>query len=417
MPYEGDALGIFASDVILRTAIQAGMADLRANHFLLDYCFAFLTKDALTAQYYGAKEVQNAKEWFLRNDCRVVMVTQMNSGDKLPCISIELSGSEEADENTLADIHYRHTEPLAGPNTPWPNLCDPFTPTLWNAASRTFILPASTAAQLDVAEGMVVVTADGNCYPIECVLGPTIVNITASSNTNFTNCVIRMSRPSFLRHMESASFRESYSIGVHVHGEPVHLTYLHSIVVFILLRYREVLLEGRGFERTKIGSTEASRNAFFAQENVFTRYVNISGFVRQYWPKQIVPRITSVLTQPAVGVHGEPRGQAPVNPVDNPLGLASYPWIGNGDVSTLDAQVAEYGIRGDAPAPGAPEDLGPPDGAQGPAVDPAPNGQMASATQNDAEVGTEGNLAVATDKGIRSYEDGEPYEGDNGDDE
>jgi hypothetical protein len=218
--------------------------------------------------------------------------------------------------------------------------------------------------------------------------------------------------------MESASFRESYSIGVHVHGEPVRLTYLHSILVFILLRYREVLLEGRGFERTKIGSTEVSRNAFFAQENVFTRYVSITGFVRQYWPKQIVPRITSVMAQPAFGVHGEPLAQAPVNPVDNPLGLAEYPWIGDGDKSTLEAQTRLYGIRGNAVATGAPEDLGPPDGAQGPAVDPAPNGQMASATQNDAEVGTEGNLTVATDKGVRSYEDGEPYEDDdNGDDE
>jgi hypothetical protein len=189
-------------------------------------------------------------------------------------------------------------------------------------------------------------------------------------------------------------------VGVHVHGEPVYLTYLHSILIFILLRNRETLLEQRGLERTKLASTEASRNAFFDRENVFSRYVNVSGFVRQYWPKRIVPRITSVMVQPQIGLTGEAPIQTPVDLIADEFGLEGLAWIGDGTASTLPAQTAQYGIRGGNTSPGAPTDLGPPDGVQGPSVGPQPNGQTASATEDDGLVGTEGNLAEATVEGI-----------------
>jgi hypothetical protein len=397
-----DAIGIFQPDVVIRTAIQAGLADLRANPWLLDYCFATLTKDALTANFYGQKEVQRGKEWFLQNNVPVVMATQMNSGDKMPVISIELTSSAEVDgENTLGDQNYEPRQLLSGPSGPWPDLVAPFTPTSWDADTGAFTIPAVTCTQADIVEGLVVVTTAGNQYPIVAMLEANVAQLDAGPNVDFSNCVIRPPRPSFIRHMESASFKEAYSIGIHCHGEPVYLTYLHSIMVFLLLRYREVLFEGRGFERSSFSSTEMARNAFFGNENVFSRYVNLNGYVRQFWPKLIVPRITSVMTQAVVAGSGN----VPLDPVANPQGVADLPWRGSADVNPLDAIISGYGIRGSSVAPGPPDDLGPPDGAQGPAVAPATNGEMSSATENGGRVGFEGNLAVADDKGVKVFDD------------
>ena len=382
-PQTSDAFGIFQSDLIIRTALLAALADLRANPFLLDYVFSSLTKDALTVQAYGGQEIQNAKKWFLDQEVRVVMNTQMNAGDKLPCISISLTESAEvASEGTLGDIHYQYLQDLTAP---WPDLTTPFTPTSWTPSTGMFILPPATGNQLDPVEGLIVIDQAGNQYPVTDVLdGLTLVISGGGPNSDFTNCTIRGPQPSFVRHMESASFRETYSLGIHVHGEPVYLTYLHSVVVFVLLRYREVLLEGRGFERSGFSSSDMARNAFFSQENVFSRYVSITGYVRQSWPKQIVPKITSVMVQVAIGEVNE-TAPAPL-PVD-PSVVKPQLWIGSGDISDLPEITAGYGLHGNDESPGPP-DNGPADGPQGPAVAPVPNGQMDSVLQNLDPTGT-----------------------------
>lgn len=356
VPQSGDALGVFQSDIVVRTALLAAMADLRANPWLLDYVFASLKKDGLTQAIYGA-EVQAAREWFLHTNIRVVMNTQMNSGNTLPCLSIELASSAEVvEEATLGDTHYQAVEDV---DTVWPDLCTAFTPLSWDFATQTLVIPELTSTQVDLVAGLVLVDAAGNQYPVMSVSdAQTAVLAGGGENLGLSGCVLRGPRASAVRHMESSSFRETYTIGIHVHGRPVLLTYLHSIIVFCLLRYKEVLLEQRGFERSSFSSSEAARNAFFAEENVFSRYVSLSGNVRQYWPKLIAAKLTSL--ELGLGAEGGDGIVDPVWPLPN---------------------TSAYGFHGNLQVPGAPDDNGPPDGAQGPAVAPQTNGQMDSDTE------------------------------------
>jgi hypothetical protein len=64
----------------------------------------------------------------------------------------------------------------------------------------------------------------------------------------------------------------------------------------MLLRYREELLEARGFERSAIGSDEFIPDAQYLEgkENVFSRYIRVSGNVRQSWPKYIAPKMLTM---------------------------------------------------------------------------------------------------------------------------
>lgn len=63
---------------------------------------------------------------------------------------------------------------------------------------------------------------------------------------------------------------------------------------FILLRYKETLLEARGFERSTISTGPLYNYSETDKEMVFVRDITLSGYVRQYWPKMISPKIQGI---------------------------------------------------------------------------------------------------------------------------
>lgn len=240
-----EPLGIHQSDIIIRSALIAGLDDLRANPWLLDYVFSSLPKDDLTKNDYGQREVDNAKKWFLNTEIPVIMNTRIDE-TKVPAISVSLMDSNESD-TTLGDVHY---------------------------------------------------------VPVEYTVEKDSKAVT----------------------LESLVFKETYSIGCHAAGETTFATYLHSIVVFILLRYKQRLLEARGFERSTVSSSDFRRNEMFENEMVFSRWISLSGYVRNYWPKDVDLLITS--TEPAVIVTG-------ADALPNDTDPADSLWIGDQDALTL----------------------------------------------------------------------------------
>lgn len=303
-----EALGIHQSDVIIRTAIVAALADLRANPWLLDYVFASLPRDDRTMKDYGEKEVQRAKEWFLKTNIPIFMVPRLDES-KVPCITIKLLDSQES-EVTLGDVHYQEKEDL---DTAWPALTPAFTPTRYNPATGIMVVSDQIQASVVITAGMLVIDAVGKSHVILEVFEDGSFNLEQGTMADFTNAVIKGSKPAFVTRLESVGYRESYQIGVHVSGEPVYLTWLHSIIVFVLLRYKQALLEARGFERSVFSSSDFDRNDQFESEFIFSRYLNMTGFVRQYWPKDINPKITSFLPQPirVIGAGNLPDGTDP----------------------------------------------------------------------------------------------------------
>jgi hypothetical protein len=276
-----EALGIHQSDVILRTALIAGIEDLRANPELLDYVFSSLLYDALTVNEYGQRQIDIAKDWFNNTDIPVFMNTRVDEG-KIPCITIALKDSIEA-QATLGDVHYETSEEYKFQNTQvfyGPLRADSYVP-------ETGVLSLPTDFSGDVYPGMAVMLKTGKKYTIQAVLDPWTLIIDPYIKDAFDSFSI-VSVQAIQASLESLDFRETFEIGCHVIGEPIFLTYLHSIVVFILLRYKEELLEARGLERTSISSMSVVLNTSFpTQQPVFTRMVNLTGFVRQYWPKFI----------------------------------------------------------------------------------------------------------------------------------
>lgn len=316
-----EAKGVFQSDIIIRSAIIAAIADLRANPWLLDYVFSSLPKDKLTSRDYGEQEVEQAKKWFLSTDIPVVMSTRMDDV-KLPCISIALMESSEA-ESSLGDVHYQTAEAVG---SAWPIIAE-FRPSAYDIVTGIVTLPVKMSRSFPLFTGMVVVDSIGRSHAIKEVLDDYNFRITPGTLAEFSYARLKVERAAMYAQLESLSFKETYHIGCHAQAEPVHLTYLHSIVVFVLLRYKQALLEARGFERSVVASSDLNFNPNFENEVVYSRFLNLSGYVRQYWPKLIKKPILGIDTQ----IQAIKSGRIPVPDATTQL------WTGDEDDFEQDA--------------------------------------------------------------------------------
>jgi hypothetical protein len=161
-----------------------------------------------------------------------------------------------------------------------------------------FKVPANIVEAVTLSPFMAIVDRTGEVHTILEVLSEDEVQLTKGTVADFTDCFIKPAIPPFVASLESAEFEETYGIGCHASGEPVFLTYLHSIVVFAILRYRQALLEARGLQRVRFGSGETKLSEVFEDmpEAMFTRAIQLSGSVRHVWPKNIDERVLSVET-------------------------------------------------------------------------------------------------------------------------
>lgn len=287
------AIGIHQSDLIIRSAIIAALTDMRRNPWLIDYVFSNVAQDSLTADEYGELEVKRAKDWFLKNDVKVFLNLNDN-GVKMPCISIRLASSNEA-EKTHGDINYEPTEDSDGS---WPDLTAVFDLTHYDPATGVVTIPQGIADSLFIVDGMIMVTKAGGEFTITEALSATQFVIDKGLSVDLTQASIRGTRPALITSLESVQFSETYEIGCHAHGESIYAIYLHSIVVFALLMYKEALLEERGFERSVLQSSDLVHSQDIVEsENSFSRWITLSGYVRQVWPKNISSKIAGVATQ------------------------------------------------------------------------------------------------------------------------
>lgn len=279
---------IFAGDVIIAEAIRQGLEDMRKNLWLLDDVFAsFVTEPALRDKY-GAKEIQNAKDWFSNNKIEVNLRFR-NDKDQFPCVTIALGSSTEKDEmKHLGDLS-TEVETLM-PNQigkPIPYIVKPFVPDSYDQSTGILSLP-STVKTRGVRSGQILVDPDtGNGYVIQEVVSEGI-RLESGLALTLTRAGIVPQYQTYKARREHTFFQESYSIGCHVHGDPAALLWLHAIVLYTILRYRESLLEARQFSQSSVSSTDLMQNPNFegpGGENVFSRYITLTGQVENSWLK------------------------------------------------------------------------------------------------------------------------------------
>lgn len=280
--------GIFLSDIVLRTALLTAIKDIRDNPWLLDYAFMGLLQDTLTNADYGQKQVMEAKRWFMKTEIPVFTNMIINP-PKVPSITIALINGTETDV-TLSDKHYDTHEDLDLD----PPALAPFVPKAYNWTTGTMTLPDSVLETTIVVPGMRIKEKSGvNSYAITEVNDDGTIVLTPGIQADFSMATLHYKMPVYRVELESVVEKEDYLIGVHV-DEPSRLPILFPIIKMILYRYKESLLDARGLEKTTHSSTDFSKYNQLDPEPGFVRYISLSGYVRQFWPKNIVPTFQSI---------------------------------------------------------------------------------------------------------------------------
>jgi len=288
---------IFAGDVVIAEAIRQGLDDMRKNPWLLDDVFSSFATDDSLKDKYGQKEIDNAKDWFLNNKIEVVMRYRLDK-DQFPLVTIALGSSTEIEDmKHLGDLSTQvETLMPSKIGQPIPYIVKPFVPEAYDQSTGILTVPDSVSLR-GVRAGQILVDPDkGLGYVIQDIL-PEGILLEIDLELTLSRAGIVPQYQVYRARREHTFFQEQYSIGCHVHGDPAPLLWLHAIVTYTILRYRESLLESKCFTQSSISSSDLMNNPNFegpGGENVFSRYITLSGMVENSWlksPKRIIEAV------------------------------------------------------------------------------------------------------------------------------
>lgn len=290
-------MAIIATDLIIKSMLEAALADYRANHWVLEDVFAGLADDPMAAPESGWKEVKAAIDWFLKTDIPVVTQHRIADAPKIPCISIAYKPSREMQERaSLADDgiieDYDVSKPGRG-TTAIIKITNNFTPDAYDRMTGEITMPKGFNTDL-MSVGNYLIAKNGNAYQIKSIAGGDKFSIEPNIADDFTDCYVSPKTSIWNAHRELTFIEESYSIGCHTQNDPATTIWLWQLVFYAFLRYKEAFLEGRGYELSSLSSSELMRNPEFQAENVFSKYIDISGQTQACWIKFIAPKFESV---------------------------------------------------------------------------------------------------------------------------
>jgi len=303
--------GIFQTDAMLKAILEASIKDVKENLWLLDFLLADFTHNSFLKTPYGSKQIQAAKEWFANNNINVQLQFSKDK-EKFPAIFLTLGSSVEFQDNrTMGDVGEHNVVLLPNQvDQKIPYVVPPFAPIGFDPSTGT----VETAEGLDlsaVSAGMVLLNpANGDGTPILGVDGQNIL-IQANLELDATQLSVVPQYRYFQSRMGRSFFEENWNITCAT-NDPQSLLWLHSIVIYTLLRYRE-FFEHNGFLETKLSSTDIFNPEFSnpGGEEIYARQVTMFGRVIQSWVRGLHKKIESVIlqdTNPAAVSLADPKG-------------------------------------------------------------------------------------------------------------
>jgi len=238
---------------------------------------------------YGQKQIDACKEFLANNNIDIYM-RDVRDKDRLPCITIGVDASnEKPDMKLMADQSTKDVVLFPQEiNKPIPYMVKPFVPTGYDSSTGEISVDTSIVPLTIVIAGMVLVNPE-NGQGFE-ILGVTDGGILIEPNLEFEASQLGV-LPHFRYYkarVEHTFFQESYAIGCHAHGDAQNAIWLHNIVLYSLLRYRESLLEANGFAESVINNFPLQPSPNYtgpSGEEAWMRRITLTGQVENSWVK------------------------------------------------------------------------------------------------------------------------------------
>jgi len=312
-------MSIFQADLIFYTAINAALADMRRNTFLMDDAYSNLRTDPLLRKAYGEKEVERFKAFLAKE---IAIFTQFRPPDqiKFPCIVIKLGGGEEdAGKDALGDSYgsenvnpatlggaFNESNVVMGPLTP--KLFDPLTGTMTFGSGINLITSNIFDTQF------VYDSVNEKSYPITLVLDSSnlLIELPAGAKPNFTNMMITRQKESYGSIRRSIWVYETHSLEL-MATDATELLYLYTTMMYILGRYKKHLWQERNFTIATISYSPLYRvDTQDDPNNVYAREISIRGRVEQNWIESTRPLISGVNTELLIADMKSPEAILPI---------------------------------------------------------------------------------------------------------
>lgn len=290
-------MGIFQGDVFFRRVLELTLEDVKNNEWLLDDILSDFINDPMLSNVYGQREINNAKKWFQDNEVSIFLPHRMDL-EKMPCITISIgSNTEDKSLARLGDMTpFVETLLPSDLGQSIQYVIQPFDIVSYDQVTGFIETPESVDLTIIQPNMVVVDPYNGNGFIIS-KKSATGIYIAEGANLNATRIGILPQYMLYRARREMATFQERITIGCHVHGDPNALLWLYSIMMYGLLRYREGAFESRNFQLSNIETSDMIRNQNWESigENVYSRFITLTGQVENTWikaPKRVIESIS-----------------------------------------------------------------------------------------------------------------------------
>lgn len=280
-------MALFQGDVMIKTAIELAVEDIKKNPWIIDDIFSDFINNPLLRQKYGQKEIERAREYILNNKINFYMNLRMDN-EEFPCVTVKMGDSREDEAlATLGDqtLCVDEFEP-EDIKRPIAFIVKPFKVVSYDQATGVIVAEDNVENFNFINEGMIAVDPKtGNGYKVLERLDDKSFRIAAGSVLDVEELAIVPEYQIYRARREGIKNKEMYNIGCHAHGDPANLIFIFNLVKYAILRYREGLFEHNNFQLSTIRCTDMIKNEAFRADNVYSRYIQISGQVEEDWIK------------------------------------------------------------------------------------------------------------------------------------
>lgn len=277
---------LFLGDIRIKTMLELGLDDIKKNDWLLnDVLGDTISNEYLRERY--ASQISSCKQWLANNRIYIFM-SERDDKMEFPCITIEMGTSnEKSDMKHMADLSTQSIKLLPNNiNKPIPYVIKPLLGS-YDPSSGAFAF-SSTVDLLTVSPGMVLVNpTTGVGYVIQSITVANQVNLLTGLDIETTVYGIIPEYQYYETKIGHTFMQEPYKISCHAMDQQT-LLWLHSIVVYSLLRYRQALLEKDGYAESLISSSKMFPNPDYsdAGQVIWSRDINLTGQVENRWYMQ-----------------------------------------------------------------------------------------------------------------------------------
>jgi hypothetical protein len=297
-------VSLFFGDLRIKAAVELGLEDIKKNPWLLDDILGDTIANPYLRERYGS-QISSCKEWLANNRINILLSARDDKVE-FPCITIELGTSnEKADMKHLGDLSVERVKLIPNDiNKPIPFVVKPVAGSnVFATGIFTFSVPVNLT---QVAPGMILVDpSTGTGYVIQSVVSANQVNLGPGYTLSAATYGIIPKYQHYEAIVGHTFMTEPYKIVCNAMDQNT-LLWLHSITVYSLLRYRQVLLEKDGYAESLISSSGMYPNADYSDSGqiIWSRDVNLTGQVENRWVMAPHRSIETV----SLGTGGGPSG-------------------------------------------------------------------------------------------------------------